>query len=403
MAYEKKEKLRLAIILGTSLLNGRGYEQFVMDFSRNINRDDVELKVLQTDIVNLRQTTLEEINEKVGNERILTVIGRSSRFRTSIFARIRKLPLGKVLEVSLVAPIIITILRKTIYKEALNEIREFDVIYLVDNEDYHLFKGFHSVIIGSAIGMFENPYSYYTRLITALIQSGLVYRKMSGIHLFPAHLGNVAEKLKSKNLLIQSLGVDSEIFSPDLKLTDNRLKFLFVGQLEYWKGSLDAAKAFLKISDYLDSELHIVGSGILFETIKKLNCDKIILHGSMDRVLLSRLYKECDVFIYPSHGETYGLVILEALSSGLYGLIGKNLRGNFDDFAKKGYIEYLEYDIDYISNKMAECHKNLGEIRSNKEKVHAYISQNYDWKVVSGRMLDFFRSNSSKAGNAELI
>ena len=116
MAYEKKEKLRLAIILGTSLLNGRGYEQFVMDFSRNINRDDVDLKVLQTDIVNLRQTTLEEINEKVGNERILTVYGRSGRLRTSIIARIRKLPLGKVLEVSLVAPIIITILRKTIYK-----------------------------------------------------------------------------------------------------------------------------------------------------------------------------------------------------------------------------------------------------------------------------------------------
>lgn len=399
MAYEKEKKFKIAIILGTSLLNGRGYEQFVMEFSRHINRENVELKILQTDIVNLRQTTQEEINEKIGNERIITVTGRTSRFRASIFGRIRKLPLGKVLEVSVVAPIIITIFRKTIYKESLNKIKEVDVIYLVDNEDYHLFKGFHSVIVGSAIGMFENPYSYYTRLITALIQSGLIYREMSGLQLFPAHLDNVAKKLKSKSLLIQSLRVDSEIFSPDLKLNDKRLKFLFVGQLEYWKGSSDAAKAFLKIRDRLDSELHIVGSGILFETIKKLNCDRIILHGSMDRISLSKLYKECDVFIYPSHGETYGLVILEALSSGLYGLIGKNLRGNFDDFAEKGYIEYLEYDINYISNKMVECSKNLGKIRSNKEKVHAYTSENYDWKVVSGKMVDFFKSISSKVNS----
>lgn len=69
------------------------------------------------------------------------------------------------------------------------------MVNLVDNEDYHLVKSFKLSIIGSAIGMFKNPDSYYTRIIVALIQSRLIYGKMSAIHLFPAHYGNISENL----------------------------------------------------------------------------------------------------------------------------------------------------------------------------------------------------------------
>ena len=391
MKEEKTGKLKLAIVLGTSLINGRGYEQFVMDFSKNVDRENIDLKVLQTDVVNTVQTTVDEIERKVGRDRIITVSGRANRFRSSIFGRIRKIPLGKVFEAAIIAPIIITLLRRTIYKESLNQIRNFDAVYLVDNEDYHLVKSFKLSIIGSAIGMFENPDSYYTRIIVALIQSRLIYRKMSAIHLFPAHYGNISKKLGAKNLLIQPLGVDSTVFKPDDSITRSKtIKFLYVGQLENWKGSQDAVDAFLKINDRIDCELNIVGSGPLYSEFEKINCHEIILHGSIERSYLSRLYQQCDVFLYPSHGETYGLVVMEALSSGMFCLVGKNLKGNFDDFVNRKYIEYLDYEINHISQKMLECAKRLNEIRANKNTVHEYVSANYDWSVVANNMVQFF-------------
>jgi len=405
MIEERNGKLKLAIILGTSLINGREYEQFVMDFSKNIDRRKVDLKVFQTDLVNTVQSSEEEIEKKVGKDRIITVSGNTNRFRSTIFGRIRKLPLGKVLEVAIVAPIFITLLRKTIYKEPLNQIMDFDIVYLVDNEDYHLVKFLKTSIVGSAIGMFENPNSYYTRIVVALIQKRLVYRKMSAIHLFPAHSGNISEKLGAKKLLIQPLGVDTTIFKPDSSIVSGKtVKFLFVGQLESWKGSQDAVNAFLNVKDSIDGELHIVGRGPLYNEFVKINCNNIILHGSLERSELKKIYQQCDVFLYPSHGETYGLVIMEALSSGLYCLVGNNLKGNFDDFANRNYVEYLDYDIYNISRKILECGERLGEIRANKAIVHEYVSKNYDWSVVTGNMLEFFgQLNGSRSKMVKTI
>ena len=42
MKEEKTGKLKLAIVLGTSLINGRGYEQFVMDFSKNVDGENID-------------------------------------------------------------------------------------------------------------------------------------------------------------------------------------------------------------------------------------------------------------------------------------------------------------------------------------------------------------------------
>ena len=101
MKEEKTGKLKLAIVLGTSLINGRGYEQFDMDFSKNVDGENIDLKTLQSDVVNTVQTTVGEIERRVGRDRTITVSGRVNRFRSSIFGRISKTPLGKVFEVAI--------------------------------------------------------------------------------------------------------------------------------------------------------------------------------------------------------------------------------------------------------------------------------------------------------------
>ncbi len=62
--------------------------------------------------------------------------------------------------------------------------------------------------------------------------------------------------------------------------------------------------------------------------------NNIIYHGVVNNNELARLYRECDIFIYPSHNDTYSLVTLRALSSGLYVLTGNFFKGVFDDFSE---------------------------------------------------------------------
>ena len=115
---------------------------------------------------------------------------------------------------------------------------------------------------------------------------------------------------------------------------------------------------------------------------------------------LSKLYRECDVFIYPSHSDAFPAVTLQALSSGLYVMCSDYLKGNFDDFENK-YLEYLPLDIEKWYSRVNEIIKNNNIIKHDKSEEYSYVKDNYDWPVISkkfyGYMMKFY--NESKGIN----
>lgn len=107
-------------------------------------------------------------------------------------------------------------------------------------------------------------------------------------------------------------GVDTELFHPrhrgDLGLP--RPVFLYVGRVAVEK-NLDA---FLSLD--LPGSKVVVGDGPAMAQLKSRHGEAHFL-GEHVGLELARIYASADVFVFPSRTDTFGIVLLEALASGL--------------------------------------------------------------------------------------
>ena len=107
-------------------------------------------------------------------------------------------------------------------------------------------------------------------------------------------------------------GVDSMLFHPD-RARDLALKrpiFLAVGRLAVEK-NMDA---FLALD--LPGTKVVVGDGPAHAALLSCFPDAVFL-GTKQGTELAAIYASADVFVFPSRTDTFGLVLLEALASGL--------------------------------------------------------------------------------------
>jgi len=115
-----------------------------------------------------------------------------------------------------------------------------------------------------------------------------------------------------RNLKRWTRGVDTAMFHPRDKafLDLPRPIHLYVGRIAVEKN----VEAFLKL-DLPGSKL-VVGSGPQLADLKRRYPD-VRFAGPRQGEDLARHYAAADVFVFPSRTDTFGLVLLEALASGL--------------------------------------------------------------------------------------
>jgi len=129
------------------------------------------------------------------------------------------------------------------------------------------------------------------------------------------------------NVRLWTRGVDTELYRPDRRkdLGPPRPIFLTVGRVAVEKN----------LPDFLDLDLPgskvVVGDGPALATLKKLYPDATFL-GTRTGVELAEIYASADVFVFPSRTDTFGIVLLEALASGLP-VAAHNVTGPADIFA----------------------------------------------------------------------
>jgi len=188
------------------------------------------------------------------------------------------------------------------------------------------------------------------------------------------------------------MGVNCSEFSPTYRIENyfdqgDKKVILFVGRLAEKKGVtylIDAMKN-------VDAKLIIVGSGPLEEVLKKQAepfGNKIDFIGPKTHEELKVIYPSADIFVAPSitakdgDKEGFGLVILEAMASGLpivasdSGGIPTIIKNNFNGFLAK------EKDVNDISDKI--------NLLLNSEPVRLEILnnanitvKNYDYGTIA--------------------
>jgi len=151
------------------------------------------------------------------------------------------------------------------------------------------------------------------------------------------------------------------------KIDEEKLKILYVGRLEYRKGSdllMDAIPIILLTCDEVVFE--IVGldpNGAYEETFrlknKKWINDRVVFRGELENESVQKAYAECDIFVAPSRYESFGLIYIEAMSFGKP-VIGCNV-GGVSEIIADGFNGLFAETND--SKSLAE--KNIRLIKNN--------------------------------------
>lgn len=143
--------------------------------------------------------------------------------------------------------------------------------------------------------------------------------------------------VREDQMFMAPYGVDSHKFNfVEKESLQLPLKLVYVGQVNYRKG----IHHLLNVMDsFKENEVELYMAGGYNDTtpLYQQYKDRRNIHflGFVTRDVLANLYQKCDVFVFPTLGEGYGLVILEALSCGVPCIVS-DLAGG-DDAILNGY------------------------------------------------------------------
>jgi len=105
------------------------------------------------------------------------------------------------------------------------------------------------------------------------------------------------------------------------KLNHNTV--ISIGRLSKEKGFSDLISTISLIKEQVkDIKLHLIGDGVLKGELQKqieaLNLEEnIIMHGFLDKKNIEKLMLESSIYVMTSYTESFGLVLIEAMSYGL--------------------------------------------------------------------------------------
>lgn len=185
---------------------------------------------------------------------------------------------------------------------------------------------------------------------------------------------SVAAELRKRgfrNVMRWSRGVDHEMFRPrsDSVLDLPRPIFLYVGRVAIEKN----------IQAFLDLELPgskvVAGDGPSRAALE-LQYPSTTFLGMQTGENLARIYASADVFVFPSRTDTFGIVLLEALASGLP-VAAYPVQGPSDVIGDSG-AGVLNEDLGIA------CHQALAVPR---ERARAF-SLNYTWAESARQFMD---------------
>jgi len=158
-----------------------------------------------------------------------------------------------------------------------------------------------------------------------------------------------------------------------------KIMLLYVGQIVDRKGVKQLLKS-LNILHDPEVGLLIVGSGPeeknLREFCKENRLNNIFFEGFHQQGALPKYYALADIFILPSLQEVWGLVVNEALASGLFVLCSKYAGVAYDLINKNNGRKFDPYNTEEIIEYIKEAKANLSYLRINREKIGRWVIEN---------------------------
>lgn len=162
-------------------------------------------------------------------------------------------------------------------------------------------------------------------------------------------LCRLLEKETGRPCFLMQRGVDAEVFSPawrNRRPGDDAFVLGFVGRLSVEKNVALLARVQKELTalGFTNFRFLIVGHGAE-ETWLREHLPGAEFAGVLRGEALSRAYANMDLFVFPSHTDTFGNVVLEALSSGVPAIVTPH--GGPPSIVQDGQTGFIAADEDF--------------------------------------------------------
>lgn len=199
---------------------------------------------------------------------------------------------------------------------------------------------------------------------------------------------------------IWARGVNTKLFSPEKRdekwraergFKKDDIVVSFVSRL-VWEKELDTFRYSVQqlASNHKNVKALVVGDGPAKQELQEL-MPEAFYTGFLEGEDLARAYANSDVFLFPSHTETFGNVTLEAMSSGLPCLVA-------DATGSKSLVEHGVNGCLAEPGNKADFAKKLSLIVSEKElrekmkKESRNKALKYEWDEINGKLVENYKA-----------
>jgi len=174
--------------------------------------------------------------------------------------------------------------------------------------------------------------------------------------------------VKKNKLLFTPYFVDNNFFEKKHEIKNNTFNVLYVGKFISRKRPFDILKTALLLKDYKQIKFSLVGDGPLLEECKKWVKKNFLRNvnflGFKNQFDIKKIYNRSHILVNCSAYETWGLVVNEAMASGLPCIV-TNMTGSSFDLIKNnqtGYV-YKVGDLKSLSKLILKFHFNKKNLK----------------------------------------
>ncbi|MFC7371391.1 glycosyltransferase [Fictibacillus iocasae] len=197
-----------------------------------------------------------------------------------------------------------------------------------------------------------------------------------------------------KEIIVIPNFIDTNFFTLSEKKNNGSSQFIFsaISRLDKNKGIDLLIKAFVNTLKNKNVLLYVAGEGPEEKNLKKLVSDlgmenKVIFTGVLDRTQVRDLLWKSDCLVSTSEVETFGSILIEAMSTGLPILSTKS-GGPQDIINHKVGILINKRNIEEIGKALFKMYSSKDSF--NRKNIREYILSNFGPDKISSKIINLY-------------
>jgi len=265
-----------------------------------------------------------------------------------------------------------------------------------------------NIFYGRAIGIdSDTPLEIPGNPIKRLVKSVYLHVVFGNRHIYGLAGGNGSHKnlfrhygMPEKRVFLMPMMVDNEKYYNTEKSQRDGFTFLYVGRVVECKNLQVLFDAFVKqFAGNGNVRLTVVGDGELLPIYKQKYSDNtnICFAGKCHGDALIAQYHSADVLVLPSSYEPWGLVVNEAMSSGLPVIVSDRVGAAFDlvEGHNTGVI-FHSNDAEELAGKMRILHENDDLRQQMAENAYRRMHDYWNYELYTKCLKDFIEHATFK-------